>query len=366
VSGGHASIRLLALIGNLAVAPARAQPPADAPGTPPPARRVVLHLEDCLGTDAAAVRRIAAAELGDLLVGIELERGEGEAAAVPESADVVVARAECGVEAAILSVAHAGSDVRFERRLDLAEAAPIARTRLLALSIAELIASTWQAVDALPPPAPDPPAPEPPGETTPEPAPPPPPPPIRAPPPGPIVRPDPPRRPVGIRLFGVGRIAGAPAHVSVGVGLGIDVALPLRLAVSGDFRYEQGTAETGTFGEARFRTATANLLALARPLVGWSSVSIGAGVSVGLGWIDGVPDDDERVGATHAGIFGGPVITGQVALHVAGSGYLHVGLELGWITLQVAGVDQETGQTVASIGGAQLAVTAGFEIQPSR
>jgi hypothetical protein len=154
--------------------------------------------------------------------------------------------------------------------------------------------------------------------------------------------------------------------VSVGGGLGIEAALPSRFAISADFRYEQGTAEAASLGDVAIQSASASLLGLIRPLVGWSSVSVGLGAKIGVGWVEGVPDGESRRGATQTGLIAGPVVAGQVALHLAGSGYLHVGLELGWITLQVRGIDASTGADVAGIGGAQLAVTAGFEIQPSR
>lgn len=325
-------------------------------------RRVALDLEDCLGADAAGVRRILAAELGDVLAAdIELTAvRQGEAGHNP---NLTLASADCGVESAIVVVSHAAAALRLERRVDLANAPPNARTRLLALSVAELVASTWATVDAQPPE--DPPASDPPRA---EPAPPPPPPPPRArrvrprPPP---VPPRPPTRPVGIRAVAVARVSGSPAHLSGGGGLGLEVGLPFSLGVGADFRYEQGDADVGALGDVRLRVAWGTLAALVRPLVDWSSVSVGLGLKLGVAWLEGLPAEGIS-GRTHSGLVAGPAIVAHVALHVGGSGYLHVGLELSWISVGVAGLNGATHETVASFGGPQIALTAGFEIQPSR
>lgn len=356
-------VAVRALLAALALAPlgataARAQDAAPEPEEGEAQRRVTLQLEDCLGADATAVRRIVAAELGEALVG--LENGSRE----PAGGDVTLARADCGVESAIVVVLHPRTGVRFERRIDLANAAPRARARLLALSIAETVASTWSAVDALPPPRPRPasepavpePAPRPPAYVEP-PAPPP-----REAPPPPLPAPD---RPLGVRVVGVARVSGSPMHVSGGGGLGLEIGLPLSLGVGVDFRYEQGEADGGDRGRVALRVAWGSLLALIRPVVDWSSVTIGAGAKLGVAWLEGLPAGP-IAGRVHAGFVAGPALTAQVALHLAGSGYVHVGLELAWISLGVAGTDGVGGPRVASFEGPQLAVTAGFEIQPSR
>ena len=318
-------------------------------------RRVALDLEDCLGADAAAVRRILAAELGGVLV--ELGGGASE----PE---LTAVSADCGVESAIVVVTQAGTALRFEQRVDLANAAPNARTRLLALSIAELAASTWAAADALPPPAP-PPVAAPPAPESPPVAPPPIEPETEAPEPAPEPPPAPPARPLGIRAIGVARVSGSPVHISGGGGLGVEVALPLSLGVGADLRYEQGEADTGPLGDVVLRVAWGTLLGLARPIVDWSSVSIGVGVKLGAAWLEGLPSDG-ITGATHSGLVFGPAVAAHVALHLGGSGYAHLGLELSWITVGVAGTAGRPDQILASFAGPQIAITAGFEIQPLR
>lgn len=321
--------------------------------------RVELHLEDCLGADASAVRRILAAELGAVSIATDPDAAGGSE---PDE-DTTVTHAACGVESAIVVVSHARGDIRVERRVNLAGAAPNARTRLLALSIAEQVAAVWSAVHALPP------EPEPaPVESEPEPEE-----PdrpralplrhlVRAPEPEPE---GPPTRPLGLRAIGVVRVSGSPVHISYGGGLGIEIGLPYSLGVGADFRYEQGETDAGALGRVALRTAWGTVLALVRPMVGWSSLTIGAGAKLGVAWLEGLPLGG-ATGATHAGFVAGPAAVAQVALHIGGSGYVHLGLELSWITVGVSGLNGATRERVASFGGPQLAITAGFEIQPSR
>lgn len=311
-----------------------------------------------MGADASAVRRILAAELGDVLV---------ELGAEPDPDPYLsTVRADCGVESAIVVISHAQTELRFEQRVDLANAAPNARTRLLALSIAELVASMWTAADALPPPAPPRPAPQrelapppsgPPSIVDPVPV-------AQRPTPAPEP-PAPPARPFGVRAIASVRVSGSPAHMSGGGGLGLEIGLPLSLGIGADFRYEQGEADAGMLGRAVLRVAWGSMLALVRPIVDWSSVSVGVGAKLGVAWLEGIPSAGVT-GATHSGLVAGPVIASHVALHLAGAGYLHVGLELSWITLGVAGTNGRAGDVLASFAGPQLAITAGFEIQPSR
>lgn len=324
-------------------------------------RRVFLDLEDCLGADASAVRRILAAELGNVLV-----EHEGEAEVDPHSSFV---RADCGVESAIVVVSQPGTTLRFEQRVDLANAMPNARTRLLALSVAELVASMWAAADAQPPESQEPllsapvqvapsspPAPSmstdplPPPSTPTRPSEPPP--------------PSPPERPIGVRAVGVVRVSGSPAHMSCGGGLGVEIGMPFSLGIGADFRYEQGEVGLGALGDAALRVAWGSLLGLVRPLVGWSSVSVGLGAKLGLAWIEGIPMEGV-IAASHTGLVAGPAIASHVALHLIGAAYLHVGLELSWITLGVAGTNGRAGEVLTSIAGPQLAITLGFELQPS-
>lgn len=147
--------------------------------------------------------------------------------------------------------------------------------------------------------------------------------------------------------------------------MGIEIGLPFSLGVGADLRYEQGEADAGDLGSVALRVAWASVLGLVRPIVDWSSVTIGIGAKLGVAWLEGLASGGVP-GRVHAGFVAGPAIVAQAALHLAGAGYVHIGLELSWITLGVAGVNAATGERIASFDGPQLALTLGFEIQPSR
>jgi hypothetical protein len=335
-------VRLAFALAALVSSPAFAQSP----------HRLSLELEDCLGARAASVRRIVAAEVGDALVG-------GEAGATDEAS--TQARAECGIETVVVAVSHPGTRVRLERRVDLTSVAENARARLLALSIVELVASAWSAVDSLPPAPPEPAPAEsastPPAEEA----------PVlprivRREPVEPEVVPE--RRPFGIRAIGVARVSGSPFHISGGGGLGIEAALPFGLGVGGDVRYEQGSVGT-QLGDVSLRVAWSTVLLLVRPLVGSNALTVGAGAKVGIAWLEGSPRPGVG-GHTQVGFVIGPSIASYASFQIAGSGYFHLGLELDWVLRGVTGENGLTGEELARFGGPSLAVTAGFEIQPGR
>jgi hypothetical protein len=330
-------------------APARAD---DAPVS----HRVSLELEldDCLGARAASVRRIVAAEVGDALIGGE----DGTAAGDAETS--TRARAECGVETVVVAVSHPGTRVRLERRVDLTSVGETARARLLALSIVELVASAWSAVDALPPEPAEPevvetPAPVEERDVLPR-----------------IVRRDPverehprERRPFGIRAIGVARVSGSPFHLSGGGGLGLEAALPFGLGVGGDARYEQGAVTVDQLGDVTLRVAWSTLSLLFRPVVGSNALTVAVGAKLGLAWLEGSPRPGVG-GATQVGFVAGPSVASYASFSIAGSGYFHLGLELDWVLAGVAGENSLTGEEVVRFGGPSLAITAGFEIQPGR
>jgi hypothetical protein len=109
---------------------------------PRPHPRVQLRIDDCSDITPAAVREIVAVELGALLV------MEGEAAA--DTARVAV---RCTQDGAELSVFDPITDKSLSRTVALYSVAPSARTRLLALSVAELVAASWVELETNPTPA---------------------------------------------------------------------------------------------------------------------------------------------------------------------------------------------------------------------
>ncbi|MFK7985038.1 MAG: hypothetical protein AB8I08_03330 [Sandaracinaceae bacterium] len=321
------------------LSPARAQ-------TSTPSRQAVLEIEDCLGATAEGVRRIVAAEIGTALL----------PAPTGPSTDFARIAVRCGVETAVLAVEHP-LGVRLEQRVDLSGAAAPARGRLLALSIAELLTALWQRVDALPPPsaAPPPPAPAVPPDPEPE--------PVQTVliPPAPAVAP-PQQRAFGIHVVGALRVAGTPVHLSGGGGAGVEVGLPFSLGLGADLRYEYGVSEAEDDTSVEMHAVWGGARVLSRPIVGASSLALGLGARVGAVWLTGRPS--AGAGLTHQGVVAGPTFLASTALRVAGRGSLFLGLELSWMLLSVSGIDGASGSELARFGGPQIALLAGFEIQP--
>ena len=113
---------------------------------------VVVEIENCEETLAAEVRRIVGVELRTTVVD-------------PADAHGAVTRvvATCRGSAVELLLADAVTARRLERSVALAESSPAARSRLVALAVAELVVTNWQEIEKSPastkrqpPPAPTP------------------------------------------------------------------------------------------------------------------------------------------------------------------------------------------------------------------
>jgi len=100
---------------------------------------VVVELKGCEQPLEAEVRRI---------VGVELRATVVEAADPGEAVTRVIAT--CQDAEVALSLADAASAKRLERSVTLAEAAPSARARLVALAVAELVVASGQEIDNRP------------------------------------------------------------------------------------------------------------------------------------------------------------------------------------------------------------------------
>lgn len=96
---------------------------------------VVVELRQCEQPLEAEVRRI---------VGVELRAAVIDAADARDAVTRVVAT--CRGSAVDLSLDDASTAKRLERTVALAEAAPTARPRLVALAVAELVAASWQEI----------------------------------------------------------------------------------------------------------------------------------------------------------------------------------------------------------------------------
>jgi hypothetical protein len=114
-----------------------AQPPADAREEEP---RVSIAVIGCDAALAREAQRIAAIELRAVLV-------DG----TPDGTTTQI-EATCGPSSANLRVVDPTTDKSVERSVALAQAAPAARARLLALAIAELVAASWSELEINPEP----------------------------------------------------------------------------------------------------------------------------------------------------------------------------------------------------------------------
>lgn len=349
-AGAFGSGGLLVAAIALASASAHAQ---DEPATTIDRPRVSVTLDASCGTlDAAQVRRVLDVELGS-------------EADLDAPVDAATSRVEVRCEEADLVrlvVDEPLTQKHLERTLVLGETG---RARLVAIAIAEILAASWIELGMRHAPEVQPSA-SPASEETlaialetarehlaEE--------PVIAPPPPPVEAAP---RPFGVRAFGVVRVSGEPLHFSGGGGLGLDAELLAPLAILVDLRAEQGSVDVASLGEVRMSLVTAAALLALRAQFGLSHADFGAGVRGGMGLLEGTSASPGVQARSQLGAIASAVAQTDVSLHIAYAGYFHVGFEVGWIFVPVYGTDAGSGSVVARIGGAQLAITVGFEVRP--
>lgn len=347
------SMSVVALATAVATLPARldAQDASAAGAIQGP--RVALEIEACEGVDPAIVRRILGVELG----------ADADLDAPPDAAASRV-RARCEETRLALTLDEPLTGTHLARSIDLSGSPVGSRSRLVALAIAELLAATWIdlgmrhdpevtvigaggadetraiALDIARTRLPEPDE----GEEE----------------VAPIVPPSPP--PFGVRGIGVVRVSGEPLHFSGGGGLAADLELIAPLMVAIDLRAEVGSVEAGELGSVRLTAAWATALVGLRLPLGRSHADFAVGGRAGAGWLDGFGGrgvDGQQVSGVVAGLVG----ASHLSLHMAYAVFLHVGIELAWITLPLYGT-VDGADEVARIGGAQMALTLGFEVRP--
>ncbi|AKF10155.1 hypothetical protein [Sandaracinus amylolyticus] len=320
--------------------------------------RVAIAIDpSCAELDAELVAHVLQIELG---ADAELARSDVEATSR--------ARVSCEGTSVAVDVDDGLTRKRLQRTFDLASAPPAVRARLVALAIAELLGAAWvelgmrhdAELDAVRP------APEgseearaaaldaardrlveetAPGD-------------LEAPTTEPIGA-----RPLGIHVLGALRVSGEPLHVAGGAGLGLDVELYAPLAIVLDARAEHGRVEAGALGSVGVTTAWLGALLALRLPFGLDHADFGVGARGGVAILEGRASS----GASADTIVGGTlavISAAHLSLHVVGSAYLHVGVELGWIAVPVRGTLAPTGETIAGIAGALGVLTLGVEIRP--
>jgi hypothetical protein len=328
----------LASLGG-AAAPVHAEGGDRSPAGAP--RRVVLDASACSEVSVAALRRIVAIEIGDLLV------GAGESAS-DETDRVTIA---CGGAEARVEADGPNRPQRLRRTLRLDEFPGDAAPRALALAAIEILAALSPDVrqriegrEAAPAPPPPPP---PPAASVKE----------RVPPPAA------PRASTTVLAAAVRRAFLTDHGVSVwGARLGLrrDLGLRLELAVDAELASGSAPASTGSI------TSTLGSAGLAIGLRGGSSRLAGgvaAGGRVGFARLQGEPASGSGgTGERATRAWGGPLLAARAA-----TGGRHVGVEvaaeLGYDLGMAHGSDAGAAGVAVAVGGPWLLVSAAIAVQ---
>jgi hypothetical protein len=316
--------------------------------------RVALEIEACEGVDPEIVRRILGVELGP---DVDLD--------APADARASRVRVSCEESSIALVLDEPLTGTHLERSIAVGASPAASRSRLVALAATELLAASWidlgmrhdpevEVVGAG--------GPEEtravaldiararlPAEETVEAE-------VAAP-----VAPAPP--PHGGRAIAVIRVSGEPLHFAGGGGLAADFEVLAPLVIALDVRAEVGSVEAAELGSVRLTAAWGTALAGLRLPLGRSHTDVLVGGRFGFGWLDGIGARGV-VGAQVSGPVAGVVGASHLSLHMAYATFLHIGIELSWITLPIEGTDGATGASVARLDGAQMALTVGFEVRP--
>ncbi|MAC29812.1 MAG: hypothetical protein CMH59_25590, partial [Myxococcales bacterium] len=313
-------------------------PPAASPGSAPtdeapsPAAALQIDIHPCVGVVPATVRRVTRIELDSDLELAEL---------TPR--DVTRVWVECARDDTIaLRVDDPTTGKTVTRRVDLSTTAAMARSRLLALAIAELVSASWiehrmrretavRAVDATAaapirrfagalagrrlelPAAPTAPGPD---------------------------RPS--RRAKGL-LYGLVGAAGRPAHLVGGGAFRVFVDLGERALLATAFEVARGEASAEGRDVLLHRVSLSTTFAF-RERFGDLMLAGGVGARVGRALLRG----RGAGGTTHVGAFGGAFLAGD-ALWRWGRLVLGARLEVGTITLPVNGT--RAGRALAGLDG---------------
>ncbi len=293
---------------------------------------VSLGVDTCAGVDEASVAAQVKVELGADLA--------------PEAKDVTRVKVRCEGPLLVLTVDDPITGKSLERKIDLGSAAPKARTRLLAIAIAELVSASWTELETNPTPvvapAGPPPAPE-----------------AKA-----AVRDSVDGRAFAPRLAadvafdahgfpganGTGLLLGIGTRFSTahaGLGLSLDL-----VAVQGHGVTDLGEVSVDLVGAGAFATYTAR--------TGPTRLQGGLGVRGGSARLGGVPRDGTVEGRSLRGAFLGPA--GFVALDVRLYGPLIavLGVESGVALVSVRALAD--GQRATTIGGLWLGGQLGLGV----
>jgi len=290
-----------------------------------------------LGAPGQAVRDLVALELAPRM-------RVTDASAEP----VLSGSVQCseGAPLVLLTVRDPARAEPIHVELDLAAAAPLARARLLALTLAELITTSQL---EQPPPA------KPSAEPKPEPE------------PEPGVQPesDDPAQARGssalqLWLAPALSIAGAPATALLGADLGATYALgPVLLAFDAEARFGQSDR---TASEVSLRAFSAGAAVMPLWIDGnGAQLSAGAGFRIGHIAMAGSSSSDAIAADQLSGVWLGPALLAALRLPIGGPSALRIALEGGYVARPVVGLD-ERGVERMALRGPWLSASVGLAL----
>jgi hypothetical protein len=296
------------------------------------AEPVLVTVPDCYGTSRDEVIKLVALELAPRMqVFTHEELGAGELGAQ------LSGTVRCDAPVVVITVEDPKRAPALRVELDLQAAVPEARTRLLALALAELITSsrlerTPESSSDREPPPPD--HEEPPGEAEPEPV-------------------------LELWLAPGLSSTGSPATTLFGGEVGIARALG-RVLLLAELQARVGRAETTS---SSISVSAFSALVGAAPLLlrGDVQLSVGLGARIGLASFSARAQRGDLAGDELSGFWLGPAALSALELAVLGSGSLRLGLEAGYVARGVIGVD-ERGQELLALRGAWVSAGLGFAL----
>ncbi len=283
----------------------------------------MVDIHPCIAVRAPDVRRLAALELGVLLV----DKGESI------DADTTRVRAACdnGWISLYLDDPITGKTLR--RRIDLLRVAIPARGRLLALAIAELVAASWIELEATPQPS------VPLVDQTASPA---------------VV--DAARDSVDrqqsrarsrrratrrweLGVFGAGGVVNNTGP-ALGGGIGISYQLVSWFSLMASASHVFASTRT-SLGDIRLHASSVGVFARAGVYFGGPQLAGGLGGRFGYAWLTGDAMGEVTESLGLAGAWGGPAATLSLTLPLGERLAAGVTGEVGWVTLPVVGRSQD-------------------------
>ena len=276
---------------------------------------VRLSIPDCEGAASSEIVKLVSLELAPQVT-IALDDAESVQ---------LTASLRCTDGRAVISVQDARRTEPLQLVLPLADTRREARPRLLALAIAELIATSRLEPGATPPPPPPPPEPPPPEE------------------------PETPERPLSVGI-GAGVVrAFEPVLWSPSLQLAAAYSFG-SLELQADLAFDWTSGST-LLAELGATAISLNLAPGLRVIAGQLAWHVGVGLRTGVAWLTAEPRSGELSGKTLSGVFLTPLVWTALRLHLTQRVYLRLALELGYITKNVIGQEEDEATALFELRG---------------